>query len=160
MKSRLRRSIILRLNSCSRTRKHSIETLKYVPLLTGMISTGGNRVFIFDHTIRRATVDERTAGGQRRGPGRRVHIDQSYDAAVSRVRHHLPEEADELLKKRFNLINVSTHSIPLSHVQQSNHTHIGLAPHQNNRQRPPSPLRRPLSPRIRPRSPETHLSGS
>jgi hypothetical protein len=35
-----------------------------------------------------------------------VHIDQSYDAARSRVPHHLPAEADKLLKTRHQIINV------------------------------------------------------
>jgi hypothetical protein len=35
-----------------------------------------------------------------------VHIDQSYAAAPTRVPHHLPEEADELLKGRVQIINV------------------------------------------------------
>jgi len=65
-------------------------------------------VFIFDHTIRRAPSDVRDVGGTARGPARRVHIDQSYKASEGRVRHHLPDEADELLKKRFQLINVSS----------------------------------------------------
>lgn len=36
----------------------------------------------------------------------RVHIDQSYKAALSRVPHHLPEEADRLLQGRVQIINV------------------------------------------------------
>lgn len=36
----------------------------------------------------------------------RVHIDQSYKAALSRVPHHLPEEAETLLKGRVQIINV------------------------------------------------------
>jgi hypothetical protein len=36
----------------------------------------------------------------------RVHIDQSYDAARTRVPHHLPEEADKLLSTRYQIINV------------------------------------------------------
>lgn len=37
----------------------------------------------------------------------RVHIDQSYSAAMSRVPHHLPaEEAATLLKGRVQIINV------------------------------------------------------
>jgi hypothetical protein len=36
----------------------------------------------------------------------RVHIDQSYKAALSRVPHHLPEEADKLLQGRVQIINV------------------------------------------------------
>jgi hypothetical protein len=41
-----------------------------------------------------------------RGPVQRVHIDQSYSASLSRVPHHLPEDADELLKGRVQIINV------------------------------------------------------
>lgn len=37
---------------------------------------------------------------------RRVHIDQSYPASRERVFYHLPEEAEELVKKRFQIINV------------------------------------------------------
>lgn len=36
----------------------------------------------------------------------RVHIDQSYQAATNRVKYHLPEEADRLLKGRYQIINV------------------------------------------------------
>ncbi|KAJ5750732.1 hypothetical protein N7533_007760 [Penicillium manginii] len=63
-------------------------------------ATGGSRVFIFDHTIRRA------GGDQLRGPVQRVHIDQSYSASKNRVAHHLPNEAEELLKGRYQIINV------------------------------------------------------
>ncbi|KAK3671634.1 hypothetical protein LTR78_008557 [Recurvomyces mirabilis] len=70
-------------------------------------ATGAVRVFIFDHTVRRHDDDQRKAGGvQLRGPVRRVHIDQSYSASEQRVTHHLPDEAEELLKKRFQIINV------------------------------------------------------
>ncbi|RMZ83681.1 hypothetical protein DV738_g1035, partial [Chaetothyriales sp. CBS 135597] len=69
-------------------------------------STGASRVFIFDHTIRRAVADVRDVAGIRRGPARLVHIDQSYGASVQRVKYHLPDEADELLSKRFQIINV------------------------------------------------------
>lgn len=71
-------------------------------------STGATRVFIFDHTIRRAAADRRDGTTQIRGPGKRVHIDQTYRASENRVKHHLPDEADELLKKRFQIINVSS----------------------------------------------------
>ncbi|KAI9652809.1 MAG: hypothetical protein M1821_007807 [Bathelium mastoideum] len=69
-------------------------------------ATGAVRVFIFDHTIRREPRDQRATSVQLRGPVRRVHIDQSYIASEQRVSHHLPDEADELLKKRFQIINV------------------------------------------------------
>ena len=41
-----------------------------------------------------------------RGPVQRVHIDQSYPAATNRVSHHLPEQAEQLLRGRFQIINV------------------------------------------------------
>ncbi|KAJ5752213.1 hypothetical protein N7520_009130 [Penicillium odoratum] len=65
-------------------------------------ATGASRVLIFDHTIRRQTG----AGTPLRGPVQRVHIDQSYKAAKNRVSHHLPDEAEELLKGRYQIINV------------------------------------------------------
>ncbi|EXJ61402.1 uncharacterized protein A1O5_11717 [Cladophialophora psammophila CBS 110553] len=71
-------------------------------------ATGASRVLIFDHTIRRAQKDQRgsPAASPLRGPVNRVHIDQSYSAARSRVPHHLPDEADALLKTRYQIINV------------------------------------------------------
>ncbi|KAF1808360.1 hypothetical protein P152DRAFT_517613 [Eremomyces bilateralis CBS 781.70] len=69
-------------------------------------ATGATRVFIFDHTIRRSTGDATDGQPDLRGPARRVHIDQSYSASENRVRHHLPDEAEELLSKRFQIINV------------------------------------------------------
>jgi hypothetical protein len=71
-----------------------------------MDRTGASRVFIFDHTVRRQPKDQRTPASQLRGPVRRVHIDQSYTASVARVSYHLPDEAEELLKHRFQIINV------------------------------------------------------
>ncbi|KAH8712091.1 amino acid permease-domain-containing protein [Phaeosphaeriaceae sp. PMI808] len=68
--------------------------------------TGASRVFIFDHTIRRQPTSQDTGDRTLRGPVNRVHIDQSYAAAISRVPHHLPEEADRLLKGRVQIINV------------------------------------------------------
>lgn len=61
---------------------------------------GAHRVFIFDHTIRRPGPDSW------RGPVHRAHIDQTIAATKARVRHHLPEEAEELLKGRYRIINV------------------------------------------------------
>ncbi|KAF2010134.1 hypothetical protein BU24DRAFT_357228 [Aaosphaeria arxii CBS 175.79] len=70
-------------------------------------ATGASRIFIFDHTIRRQpNTPASTTSRNLRGPVQRVHIDQSYSAALSRVPHHLPEEAEELLKGRVQIINV------------------------------------------------------
>ncbi|KAI0357451.1 hypothetical protein OH77DRAFT_102370 [Trametes cingulata] len=69
--------------------------------------TGAKRVLIFDHTIRRRKPDdpgEETP--ENRGPAERVHVDQTYEASVKRVKDHLPDEADRLLKSRVRIINV------------------------------------------------------
>ena len=59
---------------------------------------GAKRVFIFDHTLRRVDGN--------RPPALRVHIDQNKVAAIGRVHHFLPDEADNLLKSRVRIINV------------------------------------------------------
>ncbi|KAF3392456.1 hypothetical protein F1880_008658 [Penicillium rolfsii] len=68
-------------------------------------ATGASKIFIFDHTIRRPAKDGAPANTLRR-PVQRVHIDQSYSASKNRVSHHLPDEAPELLKGRYQIINV------------------------------------------------------
>lgn len=73
--------------------------------LINLARTGATRVFIFDHTIRRKK-DSEPEDASTRGPVRSVHIDQSYRASVERVRYHLPDEAETLLQKRFQIINV------------------------------------------------------
>ncbi|KZT63779.1 hypothetical protein DAEQUDRAFT_815443 [Daedalea quercina L-15889] len=67
--------------------------------------TGAERIHIFDHTIR----TKQTEIGQKspnRGPVERVHVDQTFDAAVRRVRHEFPHDADRLLRGRVRIINV------------------------------------------------------
>ena len=61
---------------------------------------GSNRVFLFDHTIRRSIP------GAPRAPVTRVHIDQTVKSATQRVHHHLPEEAERLLQGRYRIINI------------------------------------------------------
>ncbi|KAJ8474979.1 hypothetical protein ONZ51_g6856 [Trametes cubensis] len=69
--------------------------------------TGGKRVLIFDHTIRRHPEKDGTLPrNQIRGPVERVHIDQTYEASVKRVRQLLGADADRLLQSRVRLINV------------------------------------------------------
>jgi hypothetical protein len=58
---------------------------------------GAQRVFIFDHTIRRKFGD--------RGPVLRAHIDQTPASALARITRHLPDEATCLSKCRVRLIN-------------------------------------------------------
>ncbi|KAI0043429.1 hypothetical protein FA95DRAFT_399776 [Auriscalpium vulgare] len=66
---------------------------------------GAKKVFIFDHTIRGPSRDGEPPEA-RRGPGTRVHVDQSFNAGIARVRRHLPEDADRLLQGRVRIINV------------------------------------------------------
>ncbi|CAO2649181.1 Nn.00g101300.m01.CDS01 [Neocucurbitaria sp. VM-36] len=62
---------------------------------------GVKKVVIFDHTIRRRKKDAP------RQPVQQVHVDQTPAAAEARVRRHLPkDEADELVKGRYQIINV------------------------------------------------------
>lgn len=68
-------------------------------------STGGSRVFIFDHTIRRPNPTAAHSDDERR-PVKRAHIDQSEWAAMNQVTRHLGEDAPRLLQSRFQLINV------------------------------------------------------
>jgi len=69
-------------------------------------ATGASRIYIFDHTIRRQPPGQGANGPNLRGPVQRVHIDQSYSAALSRVTHHIPEDAEQLLRGRVQIINV------------------------------------------------------
>jgi hypothetical protein len=66
-----------------------------------------DRVVIFDHTVRRrveGAADIRGAGP--RQPATRVHVDQTVVSGANRVREHLPDEAEELLKGRVQVINL------------------------------------------------------
>ncbi|EMD00670.1 hypothetical protein BAUCODRAFT_179338 [Baudoinia panamericana UAMH 10762] len=61
---------------------------------------GANRIFIFDHTIRRSGPNAK------RAPVNRAHIDQTTKSAEARVHYHMGDEAEALLKNRVRLINV------------------------------------------------------
>ncbi|KAJ7698866.1 hypothetical protein B0H16DRAFT_790089 [Mycena metata] len=75
--------------------------------------TGANRVVLFDHTIRRRRPDEIDDAPDRRQPVPQTHIDQTNKSSVARVHRHLPaEDVPELLKKRFQIINLWR---PISH---------------------------------------------
>ncbi|MFO1109624.1 MAG: CmcJ/NvfI family oxidoreductase [Bradyrhizobium sp.] len=66
-----------------------------------------DRVFIFDHTLRKrveGTPDVRDGGP--RQPATRIHVDQTVASGANRVREHLPDEAEELLKGRVQVINL------------------------------------------------------
>jgi hypothetical protein len=66
-----------------------------------------DRVFIFDHTVRkRVEGSPDVRDGSPRQPATRVHVDQTDLSGRNRVREHLPDEADELLKGRVQVINL------------------------------------------------------
>jgi hypothetical protein len=68
--------------------------------------TGADRVFIFDHTLRRhipGTGDRRDGPRQ---PVLRVHVDHTAKSGPQRVRDLLPDEAEELLRGRVQVINL------------------------------------------------------
>ena len=67
--------------------------------------TGAERVVVFDHIVRNPVLAERGEKGAR-PPAKFVHNDYSLKSAPRRVRDHLPEEAEHLLRNRFAEINV------------------------------------------------------
>lgn len=70
-------------------------------------ATGANRVFVFDHTVRRRIpgVEDRQWGVPRQ-PVSRVHIDHTISSGPQRVRDLLRSEADNLLRGRVQIINI------------------------------------------------------
>ncbi|EGY23672.1 hypothetical protein VD0002_g3161 [Verticillium dahliae] len=78
-------------------------------LLTSV--TGARMVHIFNHKVRRGPTQWHHLGLRNlanRGPVTRTHVDQSYDGAERRLRWEFPsrEEADELVKRRYQIINI------------------------------------------------------
>ena len=69
-------------------------------------ATGAYRVHIFDHTTRRRIDGAQDRSGAPRQPVQRVHIDHTARSGPQRVRDLLPDEADELLKGRVQVINL------------------------------------------------------
>jgi len=59
---------------------------------------GASKIYLFDHTIRRPNHS--------RAPVLRAHIDQTAESTAARVTLHLPEEAEQLLRGRYRIINV------------------------------------------------------
>ncbi|KAI4718369.1 hypothetical protein E4T48_05423 [Aureobasidium sp. EXF-10727] len=83
----------------------SSDTIKqiYYPEVEALLLShvpGAKRVFLFDHTIRKADANAS------RQPVHRAHVDQTEKAAIQRVHHHLPDEASTLLTDRVRIINV------------------------------------------------------
>jgi hypothetical protein len=67
--------------------------------------TGADRVLVFDHTIRSVPLASQGRKGIRE-PVKRVHNDYTVKSGPQRVRDLLPHEAEELLQRRFAVINV------------------------------------------------------
>src|SRR5215208_108048 len=79
-------------------------------------SSGASRVVIFDHTLRAGEEAEREAK-MIREPVLSAHNDYTEWSGPNRVREFLPDEADELLKHRFAIIQVWR---PINQPIQSN----------------------------------------
>jgi hypothetical protein len=83
-------------------------------------ATGADRVFIFDHTRRRRIPGAEDSRTGIRQPVPRVHVDHTAKSGPQRVRDLLPDEAEELLKGRVQVINLwrpirgPVHDFPLA----------------------------------------------
>jgi hypothetical protein len=79
----------------------------YYPEMEALVKaeSGASRVVVFDHTLRTAD-DELREARKIREVVRRVHNDYTEWSGPQRVRDLLPDEADELLKRRFAIVQV------------------------------------------------------
>jgi len=69
--------------------------------------TGADRVHVFDNTVRRRVPGaEDRGGGVPRQPVPRVHVDHTANSGPQRVRDLLPDEAEQLLRGRVQIINL------------------------------------------------------
>ncbi|KAG6867725.1 hypothetical protein C0993_011946 [Termitomyces sp. T159_Od127] len=82
---------------------------EYYPESADLIKkvTGASRIVFFDHTIRRHRPGEIDDGPNKRQPVAQTHVDQTTASSIARVRRHLPpDEAEDLLRRRFQIINL------------------------------------------------------
>jgi hypothetical protein len=86
-------------------------------------SSGAKRVLVFDHTLRAADTAIREAQ-QVSGPVRNAHNDYTEWSGPQRVRDLLPDEAEELLKRRFAVVQVWR---PINKPVQNEHLAIADA---------------------------------
>src|SRR3954452_19077320 len=79
----------------------------YYPEMEALVKaeSGASRVVVFDHTLRTADDEQREAR-KIREVVRRVHNDYTEWSGPQRVRDLLPDQADELLRHRFAMIQV------------------------------------------------------
>jgi hypothetical protein len=66
---------------------------------------GAKRVEVFDHT-RRSSSAELRKGISGREPSNQVHNDYTDKSATKRLHEMIPEEAEELSKRRFAIVNI------------------------------------------------------
>jgi hypothetical protein len=69
-------------------------------------AAGADRVFVFDHTVRKRVQGAADRDGGLRQPVARVHVDHTEKSGLQRVRDLIPDEAEELLKGRVQIINL------------------------------------------------------
>jgi hypothetical protein len=70
-------------------------------------ATGADKVFIFDHTLRRRVQGAADrAADMPRQPATRVHVDHTAKSGPQRVRDFFGDKADELLRGRVQVINL------------------------------------------------------
>jgi len=70
-------------------------------------AAGAVHVIAFDHNVRHGDAGQHPDGRGIRGPAKRVHNDYTLASGPRRARELLPpEQADELLKRRFAIINL------------------------------------------------------
>jgi hypothetical protein len=79
----------------------------YYPEMVELVKaeSGAKQVVVFDHTLRTADKEDQEARKIREAV-HRAHNDYTEWSGPQRVRDLLPEEADELLKRRFAIIQV------------------------------------------------------
>jgi hypothetical protein len=79
----------------------------YYPEMVELVKaeSGASRVVVFDHTLRTADSADREARKIREAV-HRAHNDYTEWSGPQRVRDILPDEADELLKRRFAIVQV------------------------------------------------------
>jgi hypothetical protein len=68
--------------------------------------TGADRVYIFDHTLRRRIPGQEDYRDGPRQPATRVHVDHTAISGPQRVRDLLPDDAEDLLRGRVQVINL------------------------------------------------------
>ena len=80
---------------------------RYYPEMERLVAdvTGAARVLAFDHNVRCATLAEQGEAGAQ-SPVRFVHNDYTVGSGPQRVRDLLGDEAEDLLQRRFAVINV------------------------------------------------------